>query len=43
MNDAVLALNSVWTPSDVWREFILAALKAHDLEPNCEFCGTLEG
>lgn len=43
MNDAVLALNSIWTPSDGWREFIVAVLKAHDLKPDCEFCAELEG
>ncbi len=42
MNDAVLALNSIWTPSDGWREFIVAVLKAHDLKPDCEFCAELE-
>ena len=43
MNDAVLALNSIWIPSDGWREFIVAVLKAHDLKPDCEFCAELEG
>ena len=43
MNDAVLALNSIWTPSDGWREFIVAVLKAHGLKPDCEFCAELGG
>ena len=43
MNDAVLALNSIWIPSDGWWEFIVAVLKAHDLKPDCEFCAELEG
>ncbi len=43
MNDAVLALNSIWTPSEEWRKFIVDVLKAHNLEPNCEFCSALEG
>ena len=43
MNDAVLALNSIWTPSEVWREFIVNVLKVYNREPNCEFCSALEG
>jgi hypothetical protein len=43
MNDAVLALNSIWTPSEVWRQFIVSVLRVHNLEPSCEFCDALAG
>ena len=43
MNDAVLALNSIWTPSAQWREFIVTVLNAYNLDLDCEFCGALQG
>ena len=42
MDDAVLALNSIWTPSASWREFIVTVLDAHNLDPDCEFCAALQ-
>lgn len=43
MDDAVLALNSIWTPSDVWRTFIVSVLQRYGFEPDCDFCEALQG
>lgn len=31
-------MNSVWTPNQVWRDFIFAVLAEHDKSPECEEC-----
>lgn len=41
MDDAVMDLASIWTPSDNWRGFIVEVLAAYGLAPDCEFCDLL--
>ena len=41
MDDAVMDLASIWTPSDDWRRFIVEVLASYGLAPECEFCDLL--
>ena len=43
MDDAVVDLTSIWTPTEPWRQFIVDVLDAHGLAPDCELCGLLQG
>ena len=43
MDDAVVDLTSIWTPTEPWRQFIVAVLDAHGLAPDCELCELLQG
>ena len=36
--DAKLDMNSVWTPNQVWKDFIFSVLAANDKSPECEGC-----
>ena len=43
MDDAVVDLTSIWTPTEPWRQFIVDVLDAHGLAPDCELCELLQG
>ena len=43
MDDAVVDLTSIWTPTEHWRQFIVDVLDAHGLAPDCELCELLQG
>lgn len=36
--DAKRDMNSVWTPNQVWKDFIFSVLAANDKSPDCEGC-----
>ena len=36
--DAKRDMNSVWTPNQVWKDFIFSVLAANDKSPECEGC-----
>ena len=43
MDDAVVDLTSIWTPTEHWRQFIVDVLDAHGQAPDCELCELLQG
>ena len=38
MAQAKADMNTVWQPTEVWRDFIFEVLAQNDLDPNCEGC-----
>ena len=42
MDDAVVDLTSIWTPTEPWRHLV-DVLDAHGLAPDCELCELLQG
>lgn len=36
--EAKAAMNSIWTPDEVWTRFVLDVLRANDVDPYCEGC-----